>query len=324
MSIIIPDLLKKGDTIGIVAPAVPLTAIANNNLKIGIKNIKDMGFSVRFSSNIEMSLKNPLSAMKRTQDLHDMFLDNEIRCVMALIGGYSSLEMLDYLDFELIRNNPKSFIGFSDITVLNIVLREHANLMNFYGPTFAIFCQKNLPKYTQSHFIKMLTKNEEDQIENSEFYTDDLWYKKNDGNRNWKENRGMRIIRLKEFESECIGGNLDTILALAGTRFWPVFDSKILFLEEGNNPKTEEVRRKIMQLKLMGVFDKIKGMVFGRFWGWSMEKSKQFFEYISDTILCQYDFAIIADMDFGHSDPMITIPEGGKMIFDGKSIRIKK
>lgn len=328
MKIIVPKPLLKGDLIGVVAPAVPLTAIAEDNIKMGIKNIEDMGFFVKFSENINTSLKDPLSAIKRVQDIHEMFLDDTVKCVMALVGGNSSLELLELLDFNLLRNHPKPFIGFSDITVLNIVLRERANLMNFYGPTFAIFCQKSLPNYTKKHFLEMLTGSEKVLIDNSPFYADDLWYENNDGNRCWKRNLGMRIIRRRKFEGECIGGNLDTLLALAGTPFWPDFEGKILFLEEGNNPSQEKVRRKIMQLKLARVFDKIKGLVFGRIWGWfdnSPETSSRlFFDYLSKTILNEYNFGIVVDVDFGHSDPMITIPEGGRIKFDGKDIWINK
>lgn len=328
MSRIIPKLLNKGDLIGIVAPATSLTAIAEENIQIGIKNIESMGVSVKFSDNIRIRLQDPLSAMKRAQDIHNMFLDDSVACVMSLVGGYSSLELVDWLDFDLIRTHPKAFIGFSDITVLNIALRERANLLNFYGPTFAIFCQKKLPEYTKMHFLRMLAGYEKILIEDAPFYADDLWYEDNNGKRIWKKNPGRRVIRQNKFEGECIGGNLDTILALAGTAFWPNFEGKILFLEEGNDPSEEEVRRKIMQLKLAGVFDKIKGLIFGRFWRWSDQSAKKnsrlFFDFVFQTILKEYDFGVVVDVDFGHSDPMITIPVGGIITFDGKDIWLSK
>lgn len=323
MSIIIPNTLKKGDTIGVVAPAAPMTVIEAENIRIGVRNLEDMGFSVRFSKNIETSLNNPLSVQKRIEDLHGMFADTGIQCVMALIGGYSSIELLEHLDFELIQENPKNFIGFSDITILNIALREKSNLLNFYGPSFAIFCQKNLPVYTKNHFLNMLTQKETDEIESAELYADDLWYGNNDGNRNWKENLRVQAVRKGSFSGECIGGNLDTFLALAGTPFFPNCRGKVLFLEEGNNPKEEEVRRKFIQLKLMDVFNEIKGLVFGRFCGWSQEKQERFLIYVRENILQYYTFPIIANVDFGHSDPICTIPVGGKMEFDGEILKVK-
>ena len=324
MSIIVPNALRKDDFIGVVAPAVPLTAIAGDNVEIGIKNIESIGYRVKFANNIEIPLSDPLSARKRAEDIHDMFRDDSVGCVMALLGGYSSMELLDYMDFEFIKNHPKAFIGFSDITVLNMALKEKAGLMNFYGPTFAIFCEKNLPEYTKKYFLEMLTQNREVTVEVSERYADDLWYNNNDGNRCWKKNPGMRIVRNHAFAGECVGGNLDTLLALAGTAYWPDFSGKVLFVEEGNNVSVEEIRRKIMQLKLLGVFDEIKGLVFGRFWSWTSEKTDGLFKYLSATVFGDYGFGIVADMDFGHSDPMFTIPEGGYMEFDGKGIRISK
>lgn len=324
MNILVPSPLKRGDTIGIVAPAAPLCTINKENIELGVQNLQRMGFKVKFGEYVNLSLGDKASGKKRAEDIMNMFADSGISCIMAVLGGYSSIETLEHIDFDVIRCNPKNFIGFSDITMLNIALFEKAHLLNYYGPSFAIFCQKNVPKYTEEYFLNMLMEDKFIEIKSSHHYADDRWYVKNDGNRQWKVNEGILIVRDGEFEGSCLGGNLETLLALAGTTFFPDMGGKVLFLEEANNKSEEEVRRKLMQLKLMGAFEHIQALLFGRFWGWGQEKQSQFLSYICTNLLSEYIFPIMANVDFGHSDPMCTLPVGGKIIYREKKLRMKK
>lgn len=315
-----PDLLKKGAVIAIAAPSESLDKIDSENICIGIRNLESMGFRIVFSRHVRVSLNHPKSAILRTEDLMELFCDDQIDGVMAAIGGYSSLEVVGLLDYNRISKYRKPFIGFSDITVLSSVLLKRAQLINYYGPTFAVFCQKNLPEYTKRSFLKLVCSNQPTEIETSEVYADDLWYKNNNGKRQWKKNLGWHFYNCAPFSGRIMGGNLETLLALAGTEYMPDFEDGVLFLEEASGKSDAAVRRELQQLKLMGVFSQIRALVFGRFWGWTQESQTRFFDGVMETLLKEFSKPVIINMDFGHSDPMLTIPLGGFVKFNGEKM----
>lgn len=319
-----PRLLQSGATIGVVAPSEPLTAITSENIRCGIRNLEEMGFSVVFSENVRVPLNCPDSARLRAIDLMDFIRSDKIDGIMAAIGGYSSLEILKYLDNKVILDCDKPFIGFSDITVLNNLFLNEAKLINYYGPTFAIFCQRQLPEYTKNSFINMLCSEEQYIVKSSKLYSDDLWYTQNTGEREWKLNGTWYGYNLKSFEGEIVGGNLETLLALAGTDYFPSCENKVLLLEEAKGKSPMAIRREIQQLRLMKVLSDIQAVLFGRFWGWSQADQREFFDNLMDTVLYGYRKPIIANLDFGHSDPMMTIPIGGMAKFSGDLILLRK
>lgn len=320
----VPKLLKEGATIAVVAPSEPLSAIAPENIEIGIKNLREMGFFIKFTPNVNIPLTHPQSAKLRAKDIMDMISSESVDCIMAAIGGYSSLEVLSYLDFNKIALVDKPFIGFSDITIFNMVFYKYANLINFYGPTFAIFCQKQLPEFTKRSFLEMLCSNSQCEVSFSKVYADDLWYTNNNGIREWKINKGWYGYNLSKFSGQIIGGNLETLLALAGTPYFPSDSENVLFLEEARGKSSIVIRREIQQLKLMGIISKVKALVFGRFWGWEQEEQEIFFAQLMENMLYDFSKPVIVNLDFGHSDPMLTIPIGGIMKFIDEKIFFEK
>lgn len=320
----LPLFLKKGATIGIVAPSKPLNTISESNIQVGIENLMDMGFNVMFSQNVNLSLEDPQSAYLRAKDLMEMVKREDIDIIMAAIGGYSSIEIIEYLDYSLLAKARKNFIGFSDITILNSAILKMCNLVNYYGPTFAVFCQKNLPLMTKEFFLKALYSKRSVQLYASDQYADDVWYIHNDGVRSWKKNTGWHLLNAKNFCGRIVGGNLETLLALSGTKYLPDFYGCILFLEEARAKNSAAVRRELQRLKIMGIFEQIEAIVFGRFWGWNQDDQDLFFSQLEKTVLAKFDKPIIYNLDFGHSDPIITIPLGGYIKYENGSLIIYK
>lgn len=322
--ITIPRKLLSGGTIAVISPSESLTKITNDNIQVGVRNLSEMGFHVVFSEHSTLSTGLATSAEARAADFMEMMTCNHVDAVMAAIGGYSSLEIVEFLDIERLSKSTKPFIGFSDVTVLNQLLLTNAKLMNFYGPSFAVFCQNDLPPYTKKSFLQALCTDYNQHVESSLRYADDLWYLNNDGKRCWKRNEGWKAYHQVPFSGRINGGNLETILALAGTKFMPDFSNCVLFLEEANAKPISAIIRELQQLKLMGALNQVRAIIFGRFWGWSQDYQKEFIKCLNNTILRNWELPILYNLDFGHSDPMLTIPLGGIAEYDGENLVLKK
>lgn len=311
-------------TIGVVAPSRSLGEIKPENIKIGVKNLEALGYNVLFGDSAYHSLYDVDSAGARARDLMAMYGNDNVDIVMAAIGGYSSLEILPYLDYSLIRASKKPLVGFSDITALLNAIYGRTGIVTYLGPHFAVFCQKHLPAYTARSFLTMMESDQPVKLATSCKYADDLWYEDNGGQRNWKPNPGRRIRFDACFRGPPIGGNLETLLALAGTPYFPPSKGRVLLLEEANGKHPLAVRRELVQLRYMGVLDNITALVVGRFWGWTRSVEEGFWDDVTTTVLKDFRKPIITNLDFGHTDPMCTLPIGGNMVYDGTDIFIER
>lgn len=310
-------------TIGVVAPSRPLHAITPENIKIGVKNLEALGCYVRFGEFVHHSLHDVDSAKVRARDLMAMYADDDVDIIMAAIGGYNSLEVLPYLDYGFIRASGKPLVGFSDVTALLNAIYGKTGIATYLGPNFATFCQKQLPAYTTESFLAIMGAGQPVKLATSDKYADDLWYEDNSGRRNWKPNPGRRIRFDACFRGQLIGGNLETFLALAGTPYFPPTKGRVLLLEEANGKSSLAVRRELTQLQYMGVLDDITALVAGRFWGWIRSAEEAFWDDVAATVLKDLRKPIVTNLDFGHTDPMCTLPIGGDMVYDGKDIFVE-
>ena len=135
MKFIVPNSLKQGDTIGFISPSSGPTQLAIHRVEKAKKELEHLGYRVRIASHalnsngyVSDSIENRIS------DIHDLFSDDSVRAIMCTIGGNNSNQLLQHLDYSLIKNHPKIFIGYSDITVLHYALLSQANLATYYGP----------------------------------------------------------------------------------------------------------------------------------------------------------------------------------------------
>lgn len=199
MKIIKPSLLKEGDTIGILAPSGAMED--DTNLQRGIKFFENRGYKVKLSDNIYK--KNRYLAgtdEERLNALHKMFADKSVNAIICLRGGYGAIRLINKIDYELIRENPKIFCGYSDITALNAMFLKRAGLMTYSGPMIlSDFGQEDICEYTINKFFETVC---EDKFE----YNGTFW-----------------------------GGNLSTLVSLCGQDFIPDVEFT-LFLEDLNEP----------------------------------------------------------------------------------------
>ncbi len=180
-----------------------------------------MGFKVSFGKHLEEIddfSSSPINS--RIEDLHNAFSDKNVKAILTVIGGHNSNQLLDYIDWELIRNNPKILCGFSDITALNNSILAKTGLVTYSGSHYSTFSQKLHFDYTLDYFKKCLMTNDQFEIKPSSEWSDDQWYIDQE-KRNLIKNDGYLVINDGEAEGTIIGGNLCTFNLLQGTKYLP-------------------------------------------------------------------------------------------------------
>lgn len=307
---IIPAKLKKGDGIRVIAPARSLNIISEETRNIANKRLKEMGLNISFSKNCEVQDEFVSSSIEgRINDLHEAFLDENVKGILTVIGGYNSNQLLNYIDYDLIKNNPKILCGYSDITALSNAIYRKTGLVTYSGPHYSTFGMKNGIEYTIEYFKKCLFSNEAFYIEPSEEWSDDLWFLDQD-NRTFHRNKGYKVINKGKADGKIIGGNLCTLNLLQGTQYMPDLTDTILFLEDDELTFLENFDRDLQSLIHQPDFHKVKGIVLGRFQVGSKMEEEKLLRIISSKKELQ-NIPIVSNVNFGHTSPHITFPVGG-------------
>ena len=312
MNKIFPAKLKVGDEIRIIAPARSMMIISPETRQIANKRFVDLGLKLSFGKNIEESDESRSSSIKsRVDDLHEAFTDKNVRAVLTVIGGFNSNQMLEDIDWELIRKNPKILCGFSDITALNNAIFTKTGLISYSGPHYSSFGQKLYFDYTLDYFKKCLFDKEPFEIKPSSSWSDDAWYKNQD-ERKLISNEGWLIINEGEAEGTILGANLCTFNLLQGTEYFPDLSNSIIFIEDDETSNSFLVDRDLQSLIHQPSFFGVKGIVIGRFQKASEITNEKIIKIIKTKKKLE-NIPIIANIDFGHTSPMITFPVGGKV-----------
>jgi muramoyltetrapeptide carboxypeptidase len=326
MELVKPRRLREGDTIHLVAPASSMDILDKNAVKMGIENLQKLGFRVEVSPNAYRRHGHASGTPKeRAEDLMDAFTDTNVDGVMAVWGGWNSNDILDLLDYAEIRRHPKVFIGYSDITVLNVALIEKAGLVNFQGPAFVTWTHAHLMEWEVEDFKKAIMSTEAPRaLEASPTYIDDTYYFLHPEKPPQEAaNPGWKIYRRGVAGGSMIGGHLGTLLALAGTKYWPDLKGRILFVEEDEEGgPSGKIAREFRQLEQTGAFDEISALMVGRIPSVAGLKEGDTLEMILDECLDGYDFPVVTGVDLGHTNPIATIPVGVRASLDAGKGRL--
>ena len=310
---IIPNKLKYNDEIRIIAPARSLKLISEECRDYANRCFTEMGLKVTFSRNCEKSDDFMSSTIEeRISDLHEAFADKNVKCILTVIGGYNSNQLLKYIDYDLIKNNPKIFCGYSDITALSNAIYSKTGLVTYSGPHYSTFGMKKGIDYTLEYFKRCLFLKDEYKVESSKLWSDDLWFLDQE-KRVFNENSGYKSFGNGRVEGRIIGGNLCTLNLLQGTEFMPNITDTILFIEDDEITSPETFDRDLQSLIHQPNFEKVRGIVFGRFQTKSNIK-ENLFEKIISTKAELKNMSIIYNADFGHTTPHITFPIGGDAV----------
>ena len=315
MKNIIPEKLKNSDEIRVIAPSRSMNILNEETISIATKRLEELGFKVTFGKNVKNEINSEYGCATiedRIEDLHEAFIDKNVKAILTVIGGFNVNQILDYIDYELIRNNPKIICGFSDITALLDAIYAKTGLVTYYGPHYSSFGMKKGVEYTLKYFKSMFIEDGEILIEDSKQWSDDPWFLEQE-NRNFINNKGRQVLNLGEAEGKIIGGNLCTLNLLQGTEYMPDLDESILFLEDDGMSGKEFLRefdRNIQSLLHCAKGKNIKGIIIGRAQK-SCEMTVEKWNKIIETKKELKDITVIIDFDFGHTTPIFSFTIGG-------------
>lgn len=319
---ILPNFLQKGDEIRVVAPSVSLKIIGEDCRAIAKERFETLGLKISFgkyTNDNECDEFLSSDVEKRASDIMDAFKDKNVKAIFTIIGGFNSNQVLPFLDYDIIKANPKIVCGFSDITALLNGIRAKTGLVTFYGPHYSSIGMKKGSEYTLNHLQKGLFEGVFDLSPSTE-WSDDLWFIDQE-KREFIKNDGWWILHDGNAQGILEGGNLSTSILLNGTEFAPQFTQPtILMVEECfiSGADKKEFLRMLQSMAQRADFNQVKAILIGRFQKES-KVTRADLEYIVKSIPQLRGLPIIANMDFGHTTPIATIPLGSKCtIADGK------
>lgn len=308
----IPSKLQKGDGVRVITPSrtMDLPFITDDIKSLAIRRLEALALEVSFGKHLlEKNIFNSSSIDSRLEDIHDAFRDPTIKMILTVIGGYNSNELLPYLDYELIKNNPKILCGYSDITALQNGIYAQTGLVTYSGPHFFDFGEQQGFEYTQEYFEKCFFQSDPYQISASTSWTNDKW-----GNcqlnRTVLPNSGWYVLNAGHITGTLIGSNLITFHSLLGSAYLPSFKDAIIFLEEDEEESLFSFNRNLTSLTLQSNFDQVKAIVFGRFQPESGITMESLQAIVQNNPRLQ-KIPIIGGLDFGHTTPRLTLPIGG-------------
>ncbi|MBL8008688.1 MAG: LD-carboxypeptidase [Ignavibacteria bacterium] len=308
----IPPKLKSGDGVRVISPARSLAMPwINEELKEkAIQRFNELSLNLSFAEHVnEINDFSSSSIQSRVSDLHEAFSDKSIQLVITVIGGFNSNQLLRYLDYELIKANPKILCGYSDITALANAVYAKTGLVTYSGPHFFSFGDKLGFDFTLEYFKKCLFEEKPFEIKPSPKWSDDKWA--NDQiNRNFTKNDGFWIINEGEAEGKIIGGNQCTLNLLHGTEYMPDIQESILFIEDDYEAHVATIDRDLQSTIHQPGFEKVRAVVFGRF----QPATKMTREFLTKIVKSKKELnplPVIGNVDFGHTTPIITFPIGG-------------
>lgn len=323
MQRIVPPVLQKGDEIRVIAPSRGIKIIGQDARAIATRRFEEMGLKVsygRHTTDDNWDMFGSSAIDQRVDDLMEAFGDPKVKAVFTIIGGFNSNMLLPFLDYELIKKNPKIFCGFSDITALLNGIYAKTGLVTFSGPHFSSIGMLKGIGYTLENLRKMLFGPRCNEVTPSAEWSDDLWFIDQE-KRDFIPNEGYWLIRGGMAEGTVIGGNLGTFNLLQGTPYRPEFkENTIFFAEDCFTSGVDDTvfLRELQSVAQQPDFGNVKALVIGRFQKAS-EMTREKMEYIIRSIPQLEGLPVLANVDFGHTTPLLTLPIGGKALLqDGR------
>jgi len=206
-----PKKLLPGDEVRVIAPSTSLHFISPEVREVALRNLASLNLRVTYGEHCEENDEfDSSSVASRVADIHAAFADPRVKGILTVIGGYNSNQLLRYLDYDLIKANPKILCGFSDITALGTAIYARTGMTTYSGPHFSTFGMEKGLEYTLENFKKCLTNIEPFEITPSKEWSDDAWHR-DQVNRSFIPNEGFLVINYGQAEGKLLGGNLCTL-----------------------------------------------------------------------------------------------------------------
>ena len=288
-----PTKLRQGEKIGIIAPAGP---VLQTELQNGIQLLESFGHEVVLSSHL-FDKRGYLAGEDnaRLEDIHIMFTDNSVKAVFCARGGYGTLRILDRINYDILRENPKIFVGYSDITALLLAIHKETGLVTFHGPVI-----KELTKRRIGNLESFLNLVSNDRLPDLEL-------------------AGGRVLKPGKATGTLMGGNLSLICHLIGSPFMPSLKGAVLFIEE-KGEDLYRVDRLLTHLRLSGVLAESAGLIAGAFEGCG---DRPEIERLLSDLVSGLDIPVLTGLPVGHGLINITLPIGLPTTIDSSTMTVK-
>lgn len=292
---LIPRRLQPGDEIRVIAPSRSLSIVHSDIFENACAHLHHAGYRITFAEHSrKIEYADSASIQSRIDDLHRAFLDSNVSAILTAIGGFNANQLLDSIDYSIIRANPKILCGYSDITALLNAIHAQTGLVTYHGPHFSSFGFDLERDYTDRFFHQCVASDAPFSFCPS------------------GQAQSYTVLQEGVCEGTIIGGNLCTLNLLQGTDYMPDLTDVILFLEDDNimGPYFPYEFDRNLHSLLQVKNSRIRGVVFGRFaedCGLTPETIRR----IIRTKRQLRHIPILFGADFGHVFPFFTFPIGG-------------
>lgn len=307
-----PPRLVKGDTIGVIAPSHPVVPL-QKQYDQGIRNLQRYGFNVKEGKTVKLVHEGYMAGtdVQRAEDINTMFGDKEVKAIVCAFGGEVAIRTLRHLDFGLIRVNPKIFSGMSDITIYHVAFLAKTGLVGLHQTGVLYGFDMDMTSEEAKYEIGLFLKVTQNVRPLGLLPSRSRWEV-------WREGRA---------KGRLFGGNMRSLQALLGTPYFPKIDEDILFFWEAMAESVDRVDQVLAQFREAGLFDRARGMLIGKIRGeGANSKVVDMTRDVRPAILDlsrEFDFPIIASMDFGHYTPNLPLPLGLMASMDTSRVEVR-
>lgn len=284
--LILPKAISWNSTIGLVAPASPI--YDSSQFDEMISTLNELGFDLKLGQHVQDQYGYLAGTDEdRAQDLMSMFTDPEVDAILCVRGGWGCNRIIDLLDYEIIKANPKPLIGFSDITSLHNAILSKTGLVSFHGPVG----KSEWNSFTKNSFEEVLINKKRGVYDLDELQIDAF------------------TITKGTAEGPLLGGNLSVLVAMLGSDYLPSFDNAILFLEDVGED-VYRLDRMLTQLKLNGILDQISGFIFGKCTNCDAGSNSLTIPQLFDDLIKPLNIPAYYGAMISHEKLNVTIPVG--------------
>lgn len=291
-----PEKLKKGDTVGLICPSSPISTERIAKCKAAVEAL---GYKVKAADNLDTNYAGYMAGdgKVRGEWINKMFADSEVKAVFCVRGGDGSSRVMEHLDYQIIRDNPKIFVGYSDVTNLHLAINRNCGLVTFHGPMVSSNMTDDFDEESKESLFSALSAEEDYAFKNP---------------------KGFAIEVLKEGSAagRLTGGNLSLLSASIGTPYEVDTRDSILFIEEVGESITK-IEKWAFHLRNAGKLKACRGILLGQFTNVVNENCPAF-----DTARCfedvldGFDIPVMYNIQSGHGKPMMTLPMGAECSMD--------
>lgn len=312
--------LREGDTVFVPAPSDWMRSMSPAAVRIGVERLTGWGFTVRLGEHVAAGgVLGVATVEERLADLEQALDDPSVGLVLPVYGGYNANDLLPGLDADRIRRSGAAWCGYSDTTALLVAVRA-AGVPCLHGPSFSVLCDPHVLPETGESFLRAVRGESGYTMTAPTSYADDLWFLTPDAQgRDLYPSGGWRGHRAGVVEASATGGNLETLLALAGTPYQLDAAGSILLVENAMGTSDRAFVRDLTHLAQMGGLADIAGLVVGSFPRGSAFVDLDLLGDVVDRLLGDRDIPVLLNAAFSHVDPILTLPLGPRLCLDTRT-----